>query len=775
MNILLVCGVAADRARLVECLRAGDDAAASQLSVVDTLQAALQALRTREPAAIVVGTAAPCEEWRATVRELRAAAPRSALIVVADAALPADVLEPSIQDLLLRRHLSPSSLQRSLRYSIARQASVDARDEARIALAAKARLRRVIDAVADVLLIVDPRDGQCSDANLAFERIFRLPMQSVLESGLACLESSRRIHSTAELLGFIRQQLETGSHEPAQWVFRRGADQEVWCTVQVSATERAGSHEALLSIHDASAGILAEQANKRAYAESARAARTRHQFLANMSHEMRTPLNAILNFSQIALGQVPPAPFDAHLAQIQTASRLMLALVNDVLDLAQIESGRYALAQSAFDLHKVVDDLGATVRPAAHDAGLELVLEADPALPRHWVGDRLRIQQVLLNLLGNAVKFTHQGRIAVVLGAWCDEAGTPQGIDIGITDTGIGMTAEQLKRLFRPFEQAGARASRRSGGTGLGLAITRHLVELMGGHIDVQSSLAGGSRFGVRLPLMPLPLPPGLAAPQPVTLRYIGVDDATTVECLLALGRSGMVAEVLGAWVPAEADAVLIATGRVRSQPGGLAAALAKVATPRALVALLGATEAEAAAARHAGLQVVGLPDQPGERFELLAQRLLQQLATPHRAADQALAGLRVLLVEDNPVNQLIARQLLAARGCVVTLAGDGEQAIERVAAGAADFDLILMDVQMPGIDGNEAARRLRRGGVALPIIALSAHAFEEDRQAALAAGMDAYVTKPLDIEALADAMQRVRSRPALVPNPVPTPVPATP
>ena len=286
----------------------------------------------------------------------------------------------------------------------------------------------------------------------------------------------------------------------------------------------------------------------------------------------------------------------------------------------------------------------------------------------------------------------------------------------------------------------------------------------MHGRIDVQSSIDRGSRFRVELPLMRLPLPLDAAAPQAVTLRHIGVDDAGALECLLALGRAGMVADVLGPWLPSPADAVLVAGGALLAQPGGLAATLAKVATGRSLIGLIGATEADADAALASGLHVERLPDSPERRFETLAARLSQALAerstAPLAPPRRGLDGLRVLLVEDKLVNQVIARELLHSRGCIVSLASAGEQAVDLLIVGHAGFDIVLMDVQMPGIDGNEATRRLRRAGIALPIVALSAHAFDEDRMSSLAAGMDGYVTKPLDIDVLTEAMLRACTPP---------------
>ena len=741
-------------------LAAGLLARADDLRVAATARAAIASLQERQHDVVLLNAASFGDAWPGLAAALRTSSPRSAIVLTSeptpDAARRA-LADGVIQDVLDLRRLAAPALQRAIRFAVARQAALDPAWVGTAASGARQRLRGVIDAVADALLIVDPDNGHCSDANHAFERLFEMPVQSVLKQGLHCLQSSRRMHSTDQLLQFIRSQVGQSAPLPSQWVFRCGADGEVWCEVRATAIDGGAANEVLLSVHDSSARVAAEQSNKQAFAHSARAARIRRQFLANMSHEMRTPLNAILSFAKLGIEHCPPPPFDRYLGQVRGSANLMLALVNDVLDLSKIESGKLELTCTAFDLIQVVNDLADTVRPA-DAAGLSLSVSVEPGLARYWVGDVLRIQQVLLNLLGNAVKFTRGGRIDLALRRWRDGHGAVCGLELSVSDTGAGMSTDELDRVFKPFEQGDASPSRPVGGTGLGLTISRNLVELMHGHIEVHSTPQVGSRFDVRLPLPELALPPGPT--QAATLRFVGLNEAARVDCLLALGCHGWAGEVLSPWVSAAADAVLIGLATVRTQPGGLAGALAQVA-PRSLVALLGATEADEVIGHAAPVQIVRVPASGTDRFAGLTEALRQRRLHLAESVLPTITGLRVLVAEDNPVNQLIVDEILKRCGCQVTVVDDGAQAVDLLLGGNAAFDMVLMDIQMPGMDGCDATRRLRRAGVTLPIIALTAHVFDEDREAALLAGMDAYVTKPLDIADLVAVIGSIRARAA--------------
>jgi signal transduction histidine kinase/ActR/RegA family two-component response regulator len=364
------------------------------------------------------------------------------------------------------------------------------------------------------------------------------------------------------------------------------------------------------------------------------------EFLANVSHEIRTPMNAIIGMADLALHSGLPEPQRAYVQRVRSSADLLLGILNDILDFSKIEAGKLDIDTVDFDLDDVVRSVSEIVGVRAREQSLILSSEVDPEVPERLRGDPLRLQQVLLNLMGNAVKFTARGRVALKVELTERSA---EGVRLRFTvqDTGLGMTADQMSRLFQPFTQADASTSRRFGGTGLGLAISRQLVERMGGRIDVASEPGQGSTFWVELPL-------GVVAQAPVS-----------------------------------------------AQP---------VATVTRLMSLPGAA------------------DHP------------------------ELAGVRVLLVEDNEVNQELAIALLERVGIQVTLASNGVQALACLQNG--EFDCVLMDCQMPEMDGYTATRLMRQqpGLSRLPVIAMTANAMAGERQKVLDAGMNDHVPKPVPV-----------------------------
>jgi len=385
---------------------------------------------------------------------------------------------------------------------------------------------------------------------------------------------------------------------------------------------------------------------KQARADAEQASRAKSDFLASMSHEIRTPLNAVIGFAQLgAVRHAGGAPAESF-SRILQAGRHLLGLVNDVLDFSKIEAGKLALTPSATRLDDVIEQATNLVGQQARDKGLALCIEREPGLPERWLVDGLRLEQVLVNLLTNAVKFTDQGRVQLRVKAAAEGALT--GLLLQVEDTGSGMSAEQLARLFRPFEQGDASRTRRAGGTGLGLSICKRLIDLMDGRIEVVSQPGQGTRFDVCLPLRPL------------------------------------------------------GPGSLESGAPGAAAG-----------------EGEGADARREGLGT-------------------------------GLIGLRILLAEDNPVNQLLLMQHFLNQGVQVQAVADGQAACDAVAeAGAGAYDVVLCDIEMPVLDGFAATARMLALDPTLPIIGLTAHAFEDARQRGQDSGMRDYLTKPVIFETL--------------------------
>jgi two-component system, sensor histidine kinase and response regulator len=504
--------------------------------------------------------------------------------------------------------------------------------------------------------------------------------------------------------------------------------------------------------------------------------RAKSTFLANMSHEIRTPMNAIIGLTHMLRRDAQDPVHRDRLAKIWDAAHHLLQVINDILDISKIEAGRLMLENIDFSLDALLTRTCAMVLEPARDKGLELVLDTGQ-LPDRLHGDPTRLMQALLNLLSNAVKFTEHGSVVVKVELLGRGAGNLH-IRFEVRDTGPGISPDQLNQLFRPFAQVDSSSTRRHGGTGLGLTITRHIAELMGGHAGVESDPGKGSRFWFTVRMAPAVAQNGAAAPVLRGLRALLVDDLQDAREAMAdmLGGLGMrvdtandgeqaiamaeqareqgdsYALVLLDWVMPGIDGVETAQ-RIRMR-----------VDPPPSMALVSARDPESVRqlAQEVGIGAILMkPVTPSMLLDAL-MRLLQRAPLPamprpapalsredDRADEETLRrrhrGARVLLAEDNPVNQEVAAELLQAVGLVVDIAGDGEQAVRM--ARRTPYALILMDMQMPRLDGLQATRALREdvAFAAMPIIAMTANAFSEDRQTCLDAGMNDHLPKPVD------------------------------
>ncbi len=511
--------------------------------------------------------------------------------------------------------------------------------------------------------------------------------------------------------------------------------------------------------------------------EAEAASRAKSEFVANMSHEIRTPMNAVLGLLQLLELTGLDARQRDYVHKAEGAARSLLGILNDILDFSKVESGKLELDDAPFRLDELLRNLSVVLSSALQRKEVEVLFQLDPAVPRALRGDGLRLQQVLLNLAGNAIKFTERGEVVIALKMLEATLDTVR-IEFSVRDTGIGIAADRLAAIFDGFTQAEASTTRRFGGTGLGLAISRRLVRLMGDELAVESAPDEGSRFHFavefRRDAETRVLERAAAAEDASqsSLRVLIVDDnATAREVLAAMVASfGWEAETASGGAEAiERLEAATAAGHsfdilcvdwimpgmdgwetiqhIRARhTGRLPAILMITAHGRELVA------------ERLGEELNPLdgflvkPVTPSMLFDAVAQATRGASVTVDRrvasrlTAGQPLAGLRILVVEDNTLNQQVARELLTHAGAEIEVASDGRQSIERVRYTPTPYDAILMDIQMPGMDGYAATRALREDmGVATPIIAMTANALPTDREACLAAGMSDHIGKPID------------------------------
>ena len=684
--------------------------------------------------------------------------------------------------------MSLEVLQRSLR---TQELLGQTQEQSRQLVETEQFFRSVLELAPDGLLVVDAA-GVIRLANARCESLFGHTREQLIGQPVEILvppDVRSRHPALREAFHRSPAAREMGPDRELRGLRRDGSEFPI--EIGLSPLPARGSEEmqVAVSIRDITERKVQEKALKVAKDKAEEATATKSMFLANMSHEIRTPMNAILNMTGLALeADLPPKP-QQYVSVAHSSAKNLLGILNDILDFSKIEADKLELEYAPFSLRDVLEEVTETFRSVVIQKHVELITHALPTVPDRFRGDALRLRQVLTNLISNAFKFTHAGEVLVKVDTVPETGQERSGDDmllhmllrITVHDTGIGMSPEQQGRLFQSFTQADSSTTRKYGGTGLGLVISRRLARLMGGDLTVESTPGKGSTFcfTARLDVEPQPeTAPRVAPPEIAERPVLIVEDTESSRELLETLLRGWLIPPVSVGSAEEGLAMLARRNRKGgSDPFGLvlldwmlpgmngleaAARIRAQEETRTLpIVLISAYAGKEEEARCAELGVNVFLPKPITASSLFDAVVAAQGARVHaarRALDTPLErefDAHVLLAEDNEANQMVASEILSRLGVELDIAANGREAVDMVRAAPNRYAAVLMDMQMPELDGLAATRELRGNGYKLPIIAMTANAMKADLDACLAAGMVDHITKPIDRKALVRTLRR--------------------